>query len=164
MTPFLVTILLIAGSSVGMPPTGIASMHSLIGRPAGAPALDRTAGAVARDTVRAGETFIANLPDSLGGRAVISYRGVALPAFSMLIEKSFFWRTQETDRGEHEFWFRATLASGDDSLGATADSLSERADSLSERADSLAARDSLAAGGDTLSLALDSVSVRVTVE
>ena len=157
MTPFLVTILLIAGSSVGMPPTGIASMHSLIGRPAGAPALDRTAGAVARDTVRAGETFIANLPDSLGGRAVISYRGVALPAFSMLIEKSFFWRTQETDRGEHEFWFRATLASGDDSLGATADSLSERADSL-------AARDSLAAGGDTLSLALDSVSVRVTVE
>jgi hypothetical protein len=124
MTPFLITILLIAGSSVGIQPAGVGAIRSPIGQSAEATELDRTAGVVASDTVRAGETFITNLPDSLGGRAVTSYRGVALPAFSMLIEKSFFWRTQEIDRGEHAFWFRAMLASGDDSLSVALDSIS----------------------------------------
>ena len=64
------------------------------------------------DTIRAGETFITNLPDSLAGQGVEQYTGVALPARSWLLKRSFFWRTRVADRGNHILWFRASLSDG----------------------------------------------------
>ena len=61
------------------------------------------------DTVRAGQTYITNLPDSVSGIPVLRYRGIALPPKSWLINQSFFWRTDVMDRGLHELWFRAYL-------------------------------------------------------
>jgi len=64
------------------------------------------------DTVRAGDTFITNLPDSLAGQEIDRYIGVALPARSWLLKKSFFWKTRTADRGNHTLWFRAFLSDG----------------------------------------------------
>ncbi|GMQ82558.1 MAG: hypothetical protein BMS9Abin05_2012 [Rhodothermia bacterium] len=61
------------------------------------------------DTVKSGQTFITNLPDSVSGQPVVRYRGIVLPARSWLMKRSFFWRTSATDQGNHEFWFRAYL-------------------------------------------------------
>ena len=67
---------------------------------------------MAADTVSAGEAYITNLPDSLGERAVKRYRGIALPARSWLVNRTFFWKTTVADRGLHWLWFRAVLSDG----------------------------------------------------
>ncbi len=66
----------------------------------------------AADTVRAGEAFITNLPDSLCEQPVTSYRGIALPARSWLMGRTFFWKTSQADRGAHSVWFRAIFSDG----------------------------------------------------
>ena len=71
--------------------------------------LEHAASYVSADTVKSGQTFITNLPDSVSGQSVVRYRGIELPARSWLMKQSFFWKTSERDRGEHEFWFRAYL-------------------------------------------------------
>ncbi len=72
--------------------------------------LDRfRVGSIRPDTIIAGQTFIANLPDSLHKQAVKQFRGIKLPARSRLLNRAFFWRTTEKDRGTHEIWFRAIM-------------------------------------------------------
>ncbi len=65
--------------------------------------------AIRPDTILAGQTFITNLPDSLHEEAVKRFRGIRLPARSWLLNRAFFWRTTENDRGTHEIWFRAVM-------------------------------------------------------
>ena len=65
--------------------------------------------AIRADTILAGQTFITNLPDSLHGQEVKRFKGIRLPARSWLLNRAFFWRTTEKDRGTHEIWFRAIM-------------------------------------------------------
>lgn len=65
--------------------------------------------AIRADTIIAGQTFITNLPDSVHGQVVKQFRGIKLPAQSWLLNRAFFWRTTQKDRGTHEIWFRAIL-------------------------------------------------------
>jgi len=57
------------------------------------------------DTVEAGEVFITNFPDSINGLRSVRYAGIELPTRSWLRNKTFFWRTSESDRGDHALWF-----------------------------------------------------------
>ena len=75
---------------------------------------------VASDTVRAGNLFITNLPDTLGGVPVARYVGSDLPARSWLRNRSFFWKTDISDVGDHAllfYVFREIDSRGGDSRG-----------------------------------------------
>ncbi|WP_457651282.1 hypothetical protein [Rhodocaloribacter sp.] len=63
-----------------------------------------------RPTVRAGETLILALPDSLDARPVAAYAVVRAPALSWLVDRSFLWRTRPGDAGTHRFLFEAAFA------------------------------------------------------
>jgi len=81
----------------------------------GSPSFDLsdTAFKVVADTIFAGDTFIALLPDSLNGEQVLSYAGRELPLRSWLRGRSFFWKTTSEDIGETTFLFDAELNGGD---------------------------------------------------
>ena len=68
-------------------------------------ALPDTAAGTVADTVEAGEVFITNFPDSINGLRSVRYAGIELPTRSWLRNKTFFWRTTESDRGDHALWF-----------------------------------------------------------
>ena len=73
-----------------------------------APSLGNSPGeisGIAADTVRAGELFVTNLPDSINGMRSVRYTGIVLPTRSWLLNQTFFWRTSEADRGDHALWF-----------------------------------------------------------
>ena len=53
----------------------------------------------------AGEVFITNLPDSIDGMRSVRYAGIELPTRSWLRNQTFFWKTTESDRGDHALWF-----------------------------------------------------------
>ena len=57
------------------------------------------------DTIMAGEVFITNLPDSIDGMRSVRYAGIELPTRSWLRNQTFFWKTTESDRGDHALWF-----------------------------------------------------------
>jgi hypothetical protein len=57
------------------------------------------------DTVEAGHLFVTNLPDSISGMPVYEYAARVLPLRSWLLKKSFFWKTNEADRGDHALTF-----------------------------------------------------------
>lgn len=57
------------------------------------------------DTVNAGDLFVVNLPDSISGVPVYEYAARSLPLRSWLLKKSFFWRTTDSDRGDHALTF-----------------------------------------------------------
>jgi len=108
MTPFLISVLLTLSTGLdapqrdrdaglGFPETPDLRVLMVLSRQ------------VPADTILAGQTYITSLPDSLNGHFVVHLRGVSLPAYSWLVQKSFFWRTSTRDRGDHEFWFRAVL-------------------------------------------------------
>ena len=61
-------------------------------------------------TVRAGETLILALPDTLDARPVASYAVVRAPARSWLVDRSFLWRTLPRDAGTHRLLFEAAFA------------------------------------------------------
>jgi len=67
-------------------------------------AVDTTVYTVA-DTIMAGEVFITNLPDSIDGMRSVRYAGIELPTRSWLRNQTFFWKTTESDRGDHALWF-----------------------------------------------------------
>lgn len=64
------------------------------------------------DTVDAGRLYVVNLPDSVSGIPVHEYAARLLPVRSWLLNKSFFWRTSENDRGDHAFTFLVFLEGG----------------------------------------------------
>ena len=68
------------------------------------------------DTVHAGETFIAQLPDSLSGDAIATWELEKPPVWSLLRERSFFWKTFEKDLGIHELRFQAITKERGDTL------------------------------------------------
>ncbi|TDI75691.1 MAG: hypothetical protein E2O84_03950 [Bacteroidetes bacterium] len=57
------------------------------------------------DTIDAGHLFVTNLPDSIKGFPVYEYSARSLPLRSWLLNKSFFWKTTEQDRGDHALTF-----------------------------------------------------------
>ncbi|WP_456428031.1 hypothetical protein [Rhodocaloribacter sp.] len=63
-----------------------------------------------RPTVRAGETLILALPDTLDARPVAAYAVVRAPALSWLVDRSFLWRTRPDDAGTHHLLFKAAFA------------------------------------------------------
>lgn len=64
-----------------------------------------TAEAIKTDTITVGDLFITNLPDSINGLPSTRYIGIELPARSWLLNRTFFWKTSEADRGDHALWF-----------------------------------------------------------
>jgi len=108
MTPFLISILLALLSQWSLPRQERPAATVFLAPPL-QEVLVLQSMQVPADTVLAGQTYITSLPDSLDGHFVVHLRGVALPAYSWLVRKSFFWRTSVRDRGDHEFWFRAVL-------------------------------------------------------
>ena len=78
------------------------------------------------DTIRAGEVFIHNLPDSLNGQAIARYGATSLPLKSWLLGSSFFWNTSEQDIGDHAFTFygfRAGAGAGEATVREATDSV-----------------------------------------
>ena len=107
MTPFLVPVLLtllLLGDSYN---SRTAREEDFLGTRVDV--TERRESYVDADTVKSGQTFITNLPDSVAGQPVLRYRGIALPARSWLMRQSFFWKTSDQDRGAHTIWFRAFL-------------------------------------------------------
>lgn len=68
------------------------------------------------DSVTAGNVYIRQLPDSIDGVPVSTYTATRLPLRSWLLDKSFFWATEEVDRGEHTLDLRAIPISERDSV------------------------------------------------
>ncbi len=118
MTPFLIALLLAVVLHGDSPASRSFAADVTLNIPPDTRLL--TSSGAAADTVKSGQTFITNLPDSLYGQSVVRYRGITLPARSWLLKRSFFWKTSASDRGDHEFWFRALLKD------ETTDSLSIR--------------------------------------
>lgn len=79
------------------------------------PALLRSVSA-SPDTVRAGDTFILQLPDSLSGDKIMTWELEMPPLRSWVRDRSFFWKTSAEDLGVHELRFQAILAEGSDTL------------------------------------------------
>lgn len=59
--------------------------------------------------VRAGEVLIQGLPAEVSQVPVARYVLVEAPALSWLVDRSFFWRTLEEDRGRHAVRIAATF-------------------------------------------------------
>ncbi len=60
-------------------------------------------------TVTAGEAFITDLPGTLRDQPVESYAIVEAPSMSWLVDRSFFWRTDQVDPGQYAIRLRATI-------------------------------------------------------
>ncbi len=88
----------------------VAPPVSTDGAYAAAPSSVRARTDTLRSTVRAGETLILALPDTLGARPVASYAVVRAPARSWLVDRSFLWRTLPRDAGTHRLLFEAAFA------------------------------------------------------
>ena len=75
----------------------------------------RAAGAVSdtlRYQVRAGQPRLGSLPARVGGREA-AYAVERAPAKSWLVDRSFFWQTLPSERGDVDVLFRQTAASVD---------------------------------------------------
>ena len=75
----------------------------------------RAAGAVSdtlRYQVRAGQPLLVSLPARVGGREA-TYGVEVAPAMSWLVDRSFFWQTLASERGEVAVVFRQTAAAED---------------------------------------------------
>ena len=120
MTPFLIALVMILASQQYSP--GITFTTADLDSQSGSVSSFHLYGlpfpVVPVDTVKAGQVYITNLPDSLSGTRVDRYQGIELPAFSWLLDRSFFWRTSIQDKGNHELWFRAFLS--DESVDSVA--------------------------------------------
>lgn len=69
-----------------------------------------------RDTVRAGELYLRNLPARRNGRAVTDYRAIEPPALSWLVDRSLFWNTRALEPGRASIRLLARTDSTTDTL------------------------------------------------
>ena len=65
-----------------------------------------------RYQVRAGQPLLVSLPARVGGREA-TYGVESAPAMSWLVDRSFFWQTLASERGEMTVVFRQSAAAED---------------------------------------------------
>ena len=81
-------------------------------RTAAAPISEPVVADTLRYQVRAGQPLLVSLPSRVGGREA-TYGVEVAPAMSWLVDRSFFWQTLASERGEVAVVFRQTAAAED---------------------------------------------------
>jgi hypothetical protein len=109
--PIMLTLSLMLGGGL-FAATGGSAASDVV--PTGAPRVATFGPSPAADTleysVTAGDAFITDLPATLREQPVESYAIVDAPSMSWLVDRSFFWRTDQAEPGRHTVRLRATIA------------------------------------------------------